>query len=318
MRGFYLAMVVWLMLALPISWASTPSPLIIVYTPQAPGYGAELRRIVEEGFDADVVTLTDPEIFRMAIHFPNVKAVVVSLLKDLDEGIGPSLEWFFSQGGGLVGLGFAGARLATENASETVFPLFGSAYRPGKYDAATRSFRMTHVKEDDDEISRGVPTFSISTQKLVLSYDSSANQYLPTAPEEGEYKILYREETSGAPSLVKYRNGGVSVTFACFGADDFERGANYYGRFTNATEFRTLFTRALNWVWNDESKYDSSTLQVGEYFQEKNDNLTSAKGRAEDLLASAKMQRITGIALTVALAAVGIAVVYWATFLKVQ
>jgi len=291
-------------------------PLLIIYCPTTPEYGRELQRLVEADgkVDADILLLQDAEVFRVAVHFPNVRAVVVSLALSLSQSIGPSLEWFFSEGGGLVGLGFAGASMATGNVSQNVFPIFANGYLSGSYDLESKTYTMSHLKENEDYISEGVPSFTVSTQKLVLSRNLSTNEYLPMTPVAGAYKVLFREASTGAPSVVKYDHSGVSVTFACFGGDDFARGFNYYGRFSQTAEFKTLFTRAVEWVWSNERKYEKSLNESSGYFAGQEEELRSLMDGGRKLQARAEQRRLATAIVTIALAGIAIVVVHRVTF----
>lgn len=291
-------------------------PLLIIYCPTTPDYGKELQRLIEAdgNVDANILLLQDAEVFRIAVHFPNVRAVVVSLALSLSQSIGPSLEWFFSEGGGLVGLGFAGADMATGNVSQNVFPIYANGYLSGSYDLVSKTYTMSHLKQEEDNISEGVQDFTISTHKLVLSRNLSTNDYLPKMPKVGAYKVLFREASTGAPSVVKYDHSGVSVTFACFGGDDFPRGFNYYGRFTERAEFRTLLTNAVEWVWFNERKYEKSMNESSDHFADQEEELRSLMEGARKIEARAEQRRLATAIVTIALAGLGIAVVYRTTF----
>ncbi len=294
----------------------TEKPLLIIYCPTTPEYGQELQRLIEADgqVDADILLLQDPEVFRLAVHFPTVRVVVVSLALSLSQNIGASLEWFFSEGGGLVGLGFAGATMTTGNASQNVFPIFANGYVSGSYDLESKTYTMSHLKQDEDYISEGVMSFTVSTHKLVLSRNLSTNDYLPKVPQAGIYKVLFREASTGAPSVVKYDHSGVSVTFACFGGDDLPRGFNYYGRFAERAEFKTLFTRAVQWVWFNERKYEKSMKESSDHFADQEEELRSLMEGARKIEARAGQRRLATAIVTITLAGFAIALVYRATF----
>lgn len=241
-------------------------PLILIFSPAAPAYGHELQRILEEDgrFDAEVTVLTSSEAFNLMMHYPTVKVGIVALGGDANRNISSTLRWFFRQGGGLVGLGFAGSEASVDIASKEVFPIFGNSYKMGAFDMTTRSYATRQIRDEEDDISRGLADFTLSDQKLVLSVDPATKAYVARAPEEGEYKVLYRESTTGAPSVVKYQNGGYSVTFASFAGTD-DPGSSYFGHFAGSDEFRALFTNAVDWVWNAESKYSRSMAEALTY-----------------------------------------------------
>jgi len=303
----------------PCSWAAQSKPLLVIYCPSAPNYGQELARLIQEDgrLEAEIQTVGSLDIFKTMLYFPTVKAAIVTLpIDNKQSGLDSALEWFFSQGGGLVGIGFAGSETATGNVSQTVFPIFGTGYRPGTLDPKTRRFTMSHAKEEDDEISNGVQDFTMPDHKIVLSFNAANNSYAPKSPAVGEYKVLFREKSSGAPSIVKYRNKGVSVTFASFGADDYQVGYNYFGRFTNTTEFRTLFTNAVSWVWNAESKYNTSMTKAAEYYAESRQDLVKVKAEAERIQTKSKQAKLLRTIMTLVVAGAACIAVYYVTFVK--
>jgi len=293
-------------------------PVILVYSPGAPGYGQALKGLIEEDgrFEAEVRICETLRDFDVSMYFPDVKVAVVTLNTDIQQHLNRTLQDFFSQGGGLVGLGFAGSWGASKNASHDVFPIYGTSYRTPKYDPETRSFIMKLVKQEEDEISEGVETFSIPSHKIVLSFSSSKNAYEPLFPETGDYKILFKESSTGAPAVVKYEERGVSVTFATFGADEFERGPAYYGLFVNRAEFRTLFTNSLHWVWENEHRYEQSVQDAKGFYSERSDHIDQVKDDAETQERKAENARTIRLVATLLLAVLGCIAVVWITFLR--
>ena len=313
---FLLAFVI--LLAIPASSGQEQQkPLIIIYSPKVPNFGQELQRQIEEDgrVDAEIIILESPEFFNLMMHYPRVKVAIVVLNQNLNQDIGLTLDRFFYKGGGLVGLGFAGSGPATGPASEKVFPVFATSYISGEFDRATRSFLITHIKEDDDEISQGVSDFMVSDSKLVLSCDPASKEYVPKTPKTGEYKVLFRENKTGAPSVIKYRKEGASVIFSCFAGDDQESGAGYFGRFTGTTEFRELFTNAVYWVWANEEKYDESMSMAAGY-KGRQDEIQEIREKAEKRDQEEANAWMLQMVLTLSLSAVAIFGVYWFTFVK--
>jgi hypothetical protein len=307
------------MLFIPIGVCQDePKPLILIFAPETPMYGNDLKRLIEEDdrIDAEVQVMESTEIFRIKLNFPNVKMVIVTIQTSLNQGIGSVLKWYFSQGGGLVGLGFAGARQAVGNASEEVFPIFGNSYTTGAYNAAERKVFFTFIKEEDDPISNGLGDITIPSHKLSLSFNLSSNTYLPRSPAVGTCKVLYRDEKSGAPAIVKYENVGKSVAFAAFGADDIEISPNHFRKFIDTDEFRTLFTNSVAWVWNAEEKYETSMNTAEQFFEDRENEKAEILEEASRLDKKAKNARTTRFILTFVLAGIGIVAVYWLTFVR--
>lgn len=306
------------LLLFPTMGAGTESaPVILIYCPRAPLYAQELGRLIQDDgrIEADIWAVDSADMFSLMLDYPTVRLAIVALSVNTNQNVGSSLDRFFFKGGALIGLGFAGSSLVTGPAAQTAFPIFGNHYISGVFDAASRSFHMSHVKVEDDEISSGVGNFTIQDQKLILSVDSATKLHVPRAPSEGEYKVLFRELTTGAPSVVKYRNGGASVTFACFAGDDLKNAFSYFGRFTSTPEFKTLFTNAVYWAWNNERRYEAATSWASGYdqrLQEIEDARAEAKARSQ----RRESGRLIQVVLTMVLSAAAIAGAYWLTFVK--
>ena len=190
-----------LMTALSGCVAAEQKPLILIFAPDCPDYAHEIERIIQQidGIQADTDVIESADAFRLLLFLPRVKLIVVVLSHDKNYQIGPLLEWFFDQGGGLLGIGFAASEKSVGNASREVFPIFGNNYRTGSYDRASKSFLMQHIKEEDDEISEGLGDFVAQDQKIILSFSVKNNSYAPRYPSKGEYKVLYREKTTRGP-----------------------------------------------------------------------------------------------------------------------
>jgi len=295
--------------------AVSQRPTILIFSPGSPGYARELGRIIKEDrrMDADVEVVDSPEIFELMLFYPDVKLAVVALGSSVNQKVGLALERFFSQGGGLVGLGFAGCAEATGRCSETVFPIFGTSYVNGKFEPKSRCFLITHEKVEEDDVSEGVGTFTAEDSKLILSTDVTRKQYVPRHPEEGTYKILFRDVETGAPTVVKYQNGGCSVTFASFVGEDQEGSIGYFGRFTQTEEFSTLFRNAVYWVWTNEKRYDALVSWTQDY-RDRTIEQDRVRQEAEERERRERQAWVVRSILVSALAAAGVALVFWATF----
>jgi len=231
----------------------------------------------------------------------------------VNQKVGLALERFFSQGGGLIGLGFAGSSEATGRCSVAVFPIFGTSYINGKFDPRSRCFLITHEKVEEDEVSEGVDTFTAEDSKLVLSTDVTKKHYLPRQPEEGTYKILFKDAETGAPTVVKYQNGGCSVTFASFVGEDQEGSFGYFGRFTETKEFSTLLRNAVYWVWTNEKRYDGLVSWIQGYSDRRMEQ-DEMRQQAEERERREQQAWVLRSILVSALAAAGVALVFRATF----
>ena len=305
-----------LMTALSGRAAAEQKPLILIFAPDCPDYAHEIERIIQQidGIQADTDVIESADAFRLLLFLPRVKLIVVVLSHDKNYQIGSLLEWFFDQGGGLLGIGFAASEKSVGNASREVFPIFGNNYRTGSYDRASKSFLMQHIKEEDDEISEGLGDFVAQDQKIILSFSVKNNSYAPRYPSKGEYKVLYREKTTGAPSIVKYEDNGVSVTFACFAGEDIERAVDYYGRFTGSPEFRKLLSNAVLWLWRNEKKYEASLQDSQAFYSSMDEHKKAVRDAALKRHRAEAASKVLRIALTIVLAVASIAVVYRFTF----
>jgi hypothetical protein len=300
--------------------AST-TPVILIYSPNAPGYGEALKRLIEEDErfeEAKVRMCNNLEDLKVGIFFPDVKAAVITLASDVGQELNATLQWFFGNGGGLIGMGFASTELVSRNASRDVFPSFGNAYRSATYDPATRKFIMSLIKEEEDEISQGVPSFTIPQHKIMVHIDPSTREFRQRYPESGEYKLLFTEENSGAPAIIKYRDRGVSVTFTTFGGDDESRGPSYHGLFVDQPEFKTLFTNSLYWVWENEEKFQESVEKAAEYYQSGDEHLDEVQTAAERAEKGKEMFRLIRDVTVVLAAGICCVAIYWATFIRAR
>lgn len=234
-------------------------PIVLIYSQGGLGYGNELAEMVRSDprLDARVVVLSDPELFKSMIYFPYVKVVVGVFNADKDEALGEHIINFFEDGGGVVGLGFAGWRSTTGNASRDVFSINASYYLTGKYDPDTRTFVHKLVVEEENEINEGVGGFSAWTQRIIMHVDDDTGDLVPPWPE-GQVTILYRESTRRAPALVLHSGTGVCVTFAGFTGDSIEGVPTYFGHFTTQEDFRQLFSNSVFHVWEEESRFDET------------------------------------------------------------
>ncbi len=296
-----------------------PKPLILVYCDRQPGYGRELARLLvdDRRIDAEMVLLETEELFEAMIYHPYVKVIVVSLCRDESRGFGDSINRFFEEGGGIVGLGFVGSWRSSGNASKLAFPLWGNENKAGAYDPKKKLFTHRFIKEEAHQVTEGVGDFtSVAPPLLVLSYNLTAETYWPRRPEHGDWRVLFRDSLYGAPAIVAYEANGTSVTFATFGGDDFERSHSYYGHFASLDEFRTLFTNAVYWVWTQENRYESSLARSTSFFDHARQRSQEIRDKAQEASERRDMANTLRIALTFLLAAAASLGVYWAGFLK--
>lgn len=285
-------------------------PLVLIYCQDRPSYGESLAQILEEDprIDAETLVLSDADLFKHMLYFPNVKVVVYVSNEHRNEGLGGHLESFFSGGGGLVGMGFAGWQATTANASRTVFPLNATSYLSGKYDREKKAFTHNLYVDQKHAISEGLGNLTAYTQKIVMATDKESGALIPPTPT-GKLTVVYREPGKNAPAVVAYEDSGVSVTFGGFAGDSIERAPTYYGLFTEQEEFRMLFTNSVRWVWENENRYDATLSESCHQFAAESADRAKV---AEDAEAAGRRRANFQLArslLVVALVTTGIAVV---------
>ena len=291
---------------------------MVIFTPGQPDFGGVLADIIREDgrIDGDVIVLDSEGLFEAMIRFPHVKLVVVSLAEEVMMSSWESMLWFFDGGGGLVGLGYAGSLGSTSRAAESAFPLFGNDYKSGKYDPQRKRFTQTFLVDEPHIISEGLGDFSPPAQRLILSTNLSTGEYSERRPGEGELSVLYRDAVYSAPVLVAYQGNGTSVTFATFGGEDYERSFGYHGIFAQSEEFTTLFTNAVSWVWEGESRYEGHLNGADEFYSRLRVSDEEVKSRAEELERASKRNRTARALITIAAALLSSYLLYWALLVR--
>lgn len=302
-----------------VAGAEQDRPLILVYSQKEPDYARALVEILEDDprLDGEVLALSDAELLKSMLYFPLVKVVVVVFNHDTNEGIGPHLEAFFRQGGGIVGMGFAGWRTTTGNASETVFALSANVYVAGAYDRDEKVFRHNLTIDHVHEINSGVGSFVANTQKVILHINRSTGSRVPPS-KEGELIVLYREPAHGAPAVLVHGTPGACVTFACFAGDSIERAPTYFGRFTGQEEFRTLLRNAVYYAWRNEARFEPTLAVATERFVANDRDLSEMRevaSKSERRKESLQMLKLSAVIVIVL---VTLGVVYKTCFAAVQ
>lgn len=249
-----------------------PKPIVLLYHGPTKQYGEALAALLNEDDrlrDAARVVLTDDqELMKTLLYFPQVKiAIIVATQYESNlQKMTTALRWFFSQGGGLVGLGGVGLNTTGRDLTEDVFPLFGNWYQKGKSEAVmlpngTRRIKtkVTYGRDETiEEINGDMPEeFSLDDKRFVTYLDSNG-QVIARRPALGDYRVLYRDSVLGAPLVVAYTANGTSVTFAGTDQISEEPGDNYYGKILGDPTFRKLLANSIYYVWSHESRYQSA------------------------------------------------------------
>ena len=257
-----------------------PRPLILIYSQGSQGYGEELGRIIESDnrMDARVLVISQADLFRSMLYFPYVKVVVAVFNHDRDEGLSTDLENYFAEGGGIIGMGFAGWRTTTRNASRDVFSLAANLYVTGKYNRALGTFTHALLTDIEHEISSDVGDFTAYTQRVIMRRNDTTGEILEPG---GEVSVLYRETSFDAPVIILREENGVCVTFGGFSGDDIVGVPTYFGHLTEQESFRRLFTNAVYYVYVNEGKFDETAQKATQWFAGKNDEMVETRSEAE-------------------------------------
>jgi hypothetical protein len=286
-------------------------PMVLIYCQGSQAYGEELASIIDDDdrMDAEVLVVSDPELLKSMLYFPYVRVVVALFVLDRDDGLSEHLETYFADGGGIVGLGFAGWRTTTQNASREVFSLAANIYTTGTYNRTLGAYMHDLHLDEGHEINREVGDFTAFTQRVIMNVNRSTEDLIPPWPP-GKVTVLYREETRDAPVLVVHEDKGVCVTFGGFTGDSIERLPTYFGHFTSQPEFRALLSNSVLYAWENENRYetisDSATSRFAAQKSEYDQMIKDAKdqeraGRTAVLLRQAL---IVGIAALVSVLAI--------------
>jgi hypothetical protein len=258
------------------------NPMILIYCQDVQTYGEELASIIDadDRMDAEVLVVSDAELFKSMIYFPYVRVVVALFNQDRDDGLSDHLETFFAEGGGIVGLGFAGWVTTTRNASRDVFSLAANVYATGRYNRTLGTF-MHHFHLDEvHEINQEVGDFTAFTQRVIMNVDQ-AGDLVPPWPA-GKVRVLYREESKNAPVLVVHEDAGVCITFGGFTGDPLEGVPTYFGHFTSQPEFRALFSNSVLYAWQNENRYETTSSAATSRFAAQNGEIDQVIQDAED------------------------------------
>ena len=293
----------------PAQEGATPRPLILIYSQDNPGYGEELGKIIEsdDRMDARILVVSQADLFRSMLYFPYLKVVIAVFNHDKDEGLSDDLSYYYAEGGGIIGMGFAGWWTTTRNASRDVFSLEANIYTTGTYNRTTRTFQHTLIMDQKNEINLDVGDFEAHTQRVIMRQNTSTREII----EPQGVTVLYRETSQNAPVIILREENGVAVTFAGFTGDDTEGVPTYYGHLTSQESFRKLFTNAVNYAWKNEKKYGKTAGQATNWFADQNDQMIQTWNEAKSTMTGQKNQR-----LTIQLAAFSAAIIFSAAIYR--
>jgi hypothetical protein len=296
---------------------AVPRPLILIYSQNGQGYGEELGRIIESDgrMDAQILVVSEADLFRGMLYFPYVKVAVAIFNHDRNEGLSEDLENYYAEGGGIVGLGFAGWWTTTRNASRNVFSLAANLYVTGRYDRDLGTFTHSLQMVSEHEINSDIGSFTAHTQRVIMRRNTSTGEILEPEPTES-ISVLYRETSQNAPVVVLREENGICVTFGGFSGDDIAGVPTYYGHLTTQEAFRQLFTNAVHYVWENERRYDETVGRATQWFAAESRELDEIRSEADRTQSRGENLRLARHVLAFMLASLFSAVAYRYFFRK--
>lgn len=313
-----IGMIVWSVVYPVVLGQEDVKPVILLYHGPKKGdqelsvYGEALAELIEQDSrlqgEAEIVLVGDQDLMNTLLYFPQVKCVILALTTwELEaQRLVPSLEWYFNQGGSIVGLGNAGKGDVTFRLNGSIFPLFGTQYYtvnptfvcvnketgeeriveiPRCNDNEVRQLvrQTTYVQSTDHEITQGVADeFTLKDSRFVAHLNTSTKEFTHMVPEEGDYTMVYQDNDLGAPLVVVYEDNGTTVTFA--GTDQMsvhEGDPAYYGNILEDENFVKLFQNSVYYAWNEETKYEDAMARAQQKFEEMEQEEEALKEQVE-------------------------------------
>jgi len=281
-------------------------------------FATVLAEVIEEGTQFDVALAPDIREFSIMLLMPQVRLVVfgptlefLNIPELYREGALGAIQWFFENGGGLVGIASAGNVAVTAELSEEVFPIFGNYLALGKFDFDTLMTVVDYRVKDPHPISEGIDSMILFEQEYVVHIDSQTMKRKQIVPDSGCYTVVYEEPSEEMPLVVAYENVGRSVTFAGLNLAE-QEGPNYYGNVLYQEDFQRVFLNAISWA-ADNAAYPASMERREQYIADSEARTQEIAEQVEASEQAEKTQRmwlnIRRILLTIG-GIVAIAVIY--------
>ncbi len=324
----------------PVLLAQEEKPVILIYHGPKKGdqdlslYGEALQDLIEADSrlsgKAEIVLVGNQDLMNTLLYFPQVKCVVVALTTwELNaERMVPALEWYFNQGGSIVGMGSVGHEDITLELNGTIFPIFGTSYQsvsptficrntetgetrvveiPRCEENEVREMvrRTFYVEADDHQITEGVADeFSLQDKRFVAHLNESTKEFTHLMPEEGDYTMVYEDQELGAPLVVVYERNGTSITFA--GTDMIstkEEDPTHFSNFLQDENFRKILQNSIYYAWEQENKYEDSMAHAEEKFEQMEEE---EKQLQEEVEESQQQEKSSSLMRSVLLIVVGV------------
>lgn len=278
------------------SLAEAPSPSTVLVYVEPIEFGSALAEVIEEETDFEVVVASDYRDLGVMLLMPQVRVLVfgptLSILNEPDlyrKGLYGQIEWFYANGGGLIGLASAGFVSVTDDLAKNIFPLFGSYLALAQFDFDTLGYSLTYEALPPNPISSGVGDMCLMEQEYLVHINSSTLSRELVVPEDGSYTIIYQEPKCKMPLVVTYEKEGRSVTFAGLNLIG-QEGPTYYGNVIKEDAFRKVFANALSWA-ADNPGYEKSAAKRNEYFADREARAQEVAAKAEGIAAKEKNRR---------------------------
>jgi len=225
-------------------------PTVYVYSGDMPGFGEELVELLDgsiEGFE--FVAIGDPTLLSSLMPMPDTACIVLAVMKGKEvETLITPLITYFMEGGAL--LGFQGC-LSLNTVGELArvgFPVFGNATGPFTVKGGVPV--NEYVRGEDVPGFADLPDqFDLLGQFYAYSANSSKDPVDPR-PATGSKRVVYRDESTGAPMIVSYENdaGSRSISLAGFFVRPTETARNYYGKLLGDPLFKDLMVDCISWT----------------------------------------------------------------------
>ena len=236
-------------------------PIILIYSPFTPDWGARLAQLVESDgrFDADVYVVDEKSFYEVVVNFPRVEAVVLCPLSRpqaaLDD-ISNMTVAFFKDGGAVIGIGTSCTTRYAPKLGPEVFTMIGNRSIQAKKVGGRRVF-VYHRREVLPEINGGIEEDTFELEGYLFFYPANKKGEPVEIPANGTRHVLYVAE-NGAPLVVAYKanGGGASVAFPGLTVQEGEGRDNYYGYLFEREQFTELFLNSLKWAIDNSPRFE--------------------------------------------------------------
>ncbi len=283
-------------LGLQNSWSqpARDHQLVLIYAGRMPGLGEAIGKAVNEsGYEALVV---DEDTFRSLLTLPQTICVVIAAFNPSDfvflREVTPAIERYLVEGGSLVGIGSVCSYDDMGDLATQVFPIRGNASMMGKRIGDRFGSKLV-LSEPVKGISDRLPPSFVVTQSRFVICQGSSGPLDPVNPG-GEIKVVYREESTGAPLVVAYERdgGGRTVSMPGLYTVDVERLPFYWGKLVKEPEFTELVRGSVSWAADGSKRYQTLSASLQGILEKRADEIAQVKAAGEKLRKGEKLRRL--------------------------